>query len=232
MLFSRAMLLVLLSMATTVFAGERITVSTNNTPLDREVLLAVSREALGRLDVSFELINLPSERSLRSADQGEIDGEGLRVAGLSKIYPNLVQVPEPFVKIKFVAFAKDATIDLSGWDSLKLYRIAFINGWKMFEKNAANGKVVNKVDTPEQMFKMLELGRIDLALYTLADGEAFTRANGMPSIAALEPALKSVDLYLYLHKRHAQLVPRVAAAIRDMKADGTYNTILAEVLKR
>ena len=101
----------------------------------------------------------------------------------------------------------------------------------MFEANASNARVVNKVDTPEQMFKMLELGRIDLALYTLADGEAYTRTHGLQSIAALEPALKSVDLYLYLNKKHAALVPKIAATIRDMKADGTYNTILARVLK-
>lgn len=60
-----------------------ITVSTNNTPLDRQALHDLSKEAFRRIGVEFKLVTLPSERSLHSANLGEVDGEGLRVAGLS-----------------------------------------------------------------------------------------------------------------------------------------------------
>lgn len=53
---------------------------------------------------------------------------------------------------------------------------------------------------------------------------------GLSSIAPLAPALKDVDMYLYLHKRHVDLAPKLAAVLRDMKADGTYNKILFSVL--
>lgn len=211
-----------------VALGETITVSTNNTPLDRKALQALSQEAFQRLGIEFKLVNLPSERSLVAANQGEIDGEGLRVAGLGAQYPNLIQVPERYIGISFVAFAKDATINLdNGWDSLKPYRVAFITGWKMFEANAAGAKVINKVDKPEQMFRMLDSGRIDLALYTRTDGVALARSLGLMSIAPLFPALKDVEMFLYLNKKHEALVPRLAKALREMKADGTYNRILA-----
>jgi hypothetical protein len=58
-----------------------ITVSTNNTPLDRKALHDLSKEAFRRIGVDFKLVSLPSERSLHSANLGEVDGEGLRVAG-------------------------------------------------------------------------------------------------------------------------------------------------------
>jgi polar amino acid transport system substrate-binding protein len=45
----------------------------------------------------------------------------------------------------------------------------------------------------------------------------------------LSPALKDVDMYLYLHKKHEALVPRLAKALRDMKADGTYNRIMSSI---
>lgn len=209
-------------------AAQTLTISTNNTPLDRQALQDLSKEAFRRIGAEVRLVSLPSERSLHSANQGEVDGEGLRVPGLSSQYPNLVQVPERFIGISFVAFAKDASIHLDqGWDSLKPHRVAFINGWKMFEANASGAKVVNKVDKPEQMFLMLDGGRIDLALYTRTDGIALARAMGLSAVAPLAPALKDVDMYLYLHKRHETLVPRLAQALREMKADGSYNRILS-----
>jgi polar amino acid transport system substrate-binding protein len=170
-----------------------ITVSTNNTPLDRQALHDLSKEAFRRIGIEFKLVSLPSERSLHSANLGEVDGEGLRIAGLSGQYPNLVQVPERYIDISFVAFARDATIRLDqGWDSLAPQRVAFINGWKMFEANASGARSVSKVDKPEQMFLMLDGGRVDLALYTLADGVALARSMGLGAIAPIAPALKDV----------------------------------------
>lgn len=205
-----------------------ITVSKANTPNDRRALQEISKEAFARIGLDFKLANLPSERSLAAANAGEVDGEGLRVAGLGAQYPNLIQVPERYIGISFVAFARDATIRLDqGWDSLKPYRVAHINGWKMFEANAGPARSVTKVDKPEQMFLMLDSGRIDLALYTRADGIALVRTMGLPSIAAVTPALKDVDMYLYLHRKHEAQVPKLAKALREMKADGTYNRILS-----
>jgi polar amino acid transport system substrate-binding protein len=207
-----------------------VTVSTNNTPLDRKAMEMLSREAFRRIGAEFKLISLPSERSLKSADAGEVDGEGLRVAGLTAQYPNLVQVPERYVRISFVAFAKDATISLdNGWDSLKPYSVAYITGWKMFEANAASARAVSKVDKAEQIFQMLDSGRVDLALYTRADGVVLVRELGLRAIAPVSPALKDVDMFLYLHKKHQALVPRLAHALKDMKADGTYNRILSGI---
>lgn len=209
-------------------AGTAITVSTNNTPLDRRALQALASEAFRRLGLEFKLVNLPSERSLHAANQGEVDGEGLRVAGLAAQYPNLVQVPERFLGVSFVAFAKDPSIRIDqGWDSLKPYSVAHIIGWKMFEANAVAARVVNKVDKPEQLFRMLEGDRVQLALYTRADGQTLLRSLGMRDIVALSPALKDVDLYLYLHRRHEALVPRLAQVLRDMKADGSQQRLLA-----
>ena len=129
--------------------------------------------------------------------------------------------------IKLPAY-QTITLD-NGWDSLKPYRIAFINGWKMFEANAQGARVVNKVDKPEQLFRMLDEGRVDLVLYTHADGLLLARNLGLTSVAPLSPALKEVDMYLYLHKKHQALVPKLTQAIRDLKADGSYNRILSAI---
>ena len=105
-------------------AQQTITISSNNTPIDRQVLEAITREALQRLGFGLRLVNQPSERSLQSANLGQVDGEGLRVEGLDKQYPNLIRVPEPYLRIAFVAFARDSSIRLDqGWTSLEPYRV-------------------------------------------------------------------------------------------------------------
>lgn len=211
-------------------AHDTLTISTNSTPLDRKALQLLSQEAFQRLSLEARIVSLPSERSLVSANQGDVDGEGLRIAGLSQTYPNLLQVPESFTRISFVAFAKNANINLDqGWASLGAYSVAFINGWKMFEANTGQAKTIYKVDKPEQIFQMLDGGRVDLGLYTRADGLALIRSLGLSQLAPLSPALKDVDLYLYLHKKYHHLVPRLAQVLRDMKSDGTYNRIMANV---
>ena len=231
--FLLAGLLLVFGLAPAVAGNPTLTLSTNNTPLDRKALEQLSQESLRRIGVDLKLVSLPSERSLTAANLGEVDGEGLRVGGLGGPdgpYPNLIQEPERFVRISFVAFSKNATISLdNGWDSLKPYRIAFINGWKMFEANAQGARVVNKVDKPEQLFRMLDEGRVDLVLYTHADGLLLARNLGLTSVAPLSPALKEVDMYLYLHKKHQALVPKLTQAIRDLKADGSYNRILSAI---
>ena len=210
--------------------GGTITVSTNNTPMDRKALQELSHEAFRRIGSDFRLVSLPSERSLHSANLGEVDGEGLRVAGLSSQFPNLVQVPERYLGTSFVAFASDSSIRLDqGWESLKPYRVAFISGWKMFETNASVARIVYKVDKPEQLFQMLDGGRVDLALYTRADGVVLAQRMGFGSITPLSPPLRDVDMYLYLNKKHEALVPKLAIALREMKADGSYGRIMSSL---
>lgn len=203
------------------------TVSTNNTPLDRRALQLLGTEVFRRVGLDLQLKSLPSERSLFAADAGEVDGEGLRIAGIEARYPNLVRVPERFIGISFVAFARDDSIQLEkGWDSLSPHRLAFINGWKMFEAKTGQARVVHKVEQAEQMFRMLAQGRIDLALYTLADGNALVRSLGLEGVRAVRPPLADVDMFLYLHRRHEALAPRLAQALRDIKADGTHARIM------
>lgn len=205
-----------------------LTISTNNTPSDRKALQALSEEAFRRLGVALKLVSLPSERGLVAANAGEVDGEGLRIAGLEDSYPQLMRVPESYIGISFVAFARDGAIRLpDGWASLKPYRVAHITGWRLFEANAGAARTVHKVDKAEQLFEMLASGHIDLALYTLTDGLAITRRMGLAGVVPVQPTLRDVDMFLYLNRRHAPLVPELARTLKAMKADGSHQRILA-----
>ena len=116
--FLLAGLLLVFGLAPAVAGNPTLTLSTNNTPLDRKALEQLSQESLRRIGVDLKLVSLPSERSLTAANLGEVDGEGLRVAGLGGPdgpYPNLIQVPERFVRSR-AAFRAPTMFD---WRALQ-----------------------------------------------------------------------------------------------------------------
>lgn len=223
-----ALVLTLFALAATLAGAQTLFIAAHGGSGNQKAVQELAGEALRRADLSLSVVVLPAARSLASADAGEVDGEGLRVGGLSAQYPNLVQVPEPLMRVQVVAFAREPARTLQGgWNALKPHRVALVQGWKVIEAHAGVARTVHKVDRPEQLFQMLQAGHVDLALYLRADGLAVIRRLGLTDLVPLSPPLLDVDLYLYLHRRHQPLLARLAAAIRQMKADGTHAKLLA-----
>lgn len=171
-----------------------------------------------------------SERSLRNANEGIDDGQALRMAGLDKLYPNLIQVPEPVIANDFVAIGVKQRFATPDWNALQPYAVSYILGWKVFEVNVPSSVARTPVRDAGQMFSLLARQRVDVVLYERWQGVAQARASGMRALV-MEPPLASTPMYMYLHKKHAALVPRVAQALARLKQNGTYQRIHAATLK-
>ena len=181
-------------------------------------------------DAEVQVYPNASERSLLNANEGIDDGQALRVGGLDKIYPNLIQVPESIITNDFVAIGARLRFATPDWDALRPYSVSYIIGWKVFEANVPVAVPRTPVRDAEQMFTLLARGRVDVVLYERWQGLEQARASGVPAVV-MEPPLVSTPMYLYLHKKHAALVPRVARALARLKQDGTYQRIHAATLK-
>jgi len=181
-------------------------------------------EAFRRVGAELHLVKLPAERGLIDANAGIEDGDMVRIAGLEKQYPNLVRVPEKLVDWEFSAFSTDSTIP-SAWPALRQRAVGHIKGWKIYERALAGAERVSTADDPVQLFRLLELKRIDVALYERRFGLALVKQHGMQGIRPLSPPLATREMFIYLHKRHAPLVPRLAAALRAMKREGFYQRV-------
>lgn len=183
-----------------------------------------------RVGVSARIISLPSERSLKNADNGINDGNVARIKGLEKEYPNLVRVPEKIIDFEFVVFTKNKTLDIKHVKDLKPFNVSYINGWKYFEKKVQHYSSLNKVKNTEQLFYLLKKDRVDISLYDRWSGVWWIK-NNPGDIGYLLPPLASVELYLYLNKKHKELVPKLAQALANMKKDGTYQSIYNKTLR-
>ena len=190
------------------------------------------QELFKRLGGKFEIQYLPAERALTNANRGIDDGDVCRIFGLDEKYTNLVRVPEMIMRYEHVIFSNKADFKVTGPNDLKPYDVGVVKGWKIIEWNTKSARTTTLVDSGEQLFAMLSEDRIDLAIIERMTGRMHVNAHNLRSIRVLEPAFLSGDWYLYLHKKHQDLVPVIAEEIRRMKDDGSHQRIFRAVLKR
>ncbi len=188
---------------------------------------AVAGEAFRRAGVKLRLVKLPAERGLINANAGIEDGDLTRISGLEAHYPNLIRVPEKLIEHEFSAFSKNPELATS-LVVLRARPIGHIRGWKIYEKMLAGAPAVVASDDAAQMFRQLQLDRIDVALYERWLGLSLLRKQGIQGIYLLEPAIAKREMFIYLHKRHAALVPKIAEALRAIKAEGLYDKLYKE----
>lgn len=172
-----------------------------------------------------------AERSLSQANTGQIDGQLLLVSGAEKWYPNLVRVPEPVLTGDFVALVQRKPLYLRGWDDLKPYHVSYLIGWKLFDIHLPPSVERTQVRQPEQMFALLERKRTDVVLYERWQARALMQARGF-DVHMMEPPLLSVPMYIYLHKKHERLVPRVAQALADYKRTAAWEQLRQDTLEQ
>ena len=230
-----ALTLLALSASLSAHAAERIVLNTAAAePLHRGdqsgFIDRVVADAFRRIGRDVLLIQLPAERALINANAGIDDGDAQRIAGLEKLYPNLVRVPESNMVMEFVAFTRRPGLRLDGWSSLAGHSVGVIGGWKILERQIPEGVDVTRVKNAAQLFALLDAGRIDLAIFSRWQGTSIVERLGIRDVHIAEPALADQEVFIYLHKRHAGLVPGLAEALRAAKADGTYQRLVSETL--
>ena len=92
----------------------------------------------------------------------------------------------------------------------------------------ADAPKINTAEDPTQLFRLLTLDRIEIALYPRWMGLAIIREQSLHDIYVLEPPLASREIFIYLNKRHTMLVPKIAEALRSLKDDGFYDKVYRE----
>jgi polar amino acid transport system substrate-binding protein len=190
----------------------------------------LAREAFRRVGVEVEVTAVPTERSLINVNAGLDDGDIFRVAGVEATFPNVIRIPEKTLDNDFIAYTKLPDVRLRDWADLQPYTVAYATGWKPYERNVKNVKEVTNTPSIHELFPLLEKGRVDIILMDRWQGQWVVHQGGY-KLKPLEPPLARFEMFMYLNKKHAALVPKVAQALRDMKADGSYKKIYDATLK-
>ena len=206
-------------------------VGANPTTLIAEKIIETAYSRLGwDLNVHY----LPGERSLRSANNGEMDGELYRQFGMQNDYLNLIIVPVPLLTFEIVVFTHGPHFVVNGWDSLRPYTIGFVRGVKIIEQNTV-GMKLEAATKVRQAFQKMLLGRSDIVVANRVSGLAALREMNQNDITVLMPPLATFPAFHYLNKRHEALVPSLTAVLQKMQKDKTIeniqNSVMAELQK-
>lgn len=187
----------------------------------------VLKEAYRRIGVQLSFKELPAERALIESNAGRSDGDLMRVEGLEATYPNLVQVPVAIVYVEGVVFAKTVKFAVSGWDSLKPYKIGTRIGLK-FAENGTAGMDVTKSANMVDSLRNLEAGRVDVVVLPRIAGMEALKEGRLTDLTPLEPPVATTALYPYLHKKHLPLVPQITEVLKKMEKTGELEALRAK----
>lgn len=195
-------------------------------------------EAFKRLGIPFQLDHYTLARRAALVDEGLVDGETSRVFTYGDTRPNLVRVEESLIDLSFSFYTANPKVKLERFEDLRAtnYQVEFRRGILLCEntiKQYVAAERVSDVPTQEQGLKKLLAGRTDLYcdidVYVLQELQSPELKAGSKNVRKVIGIGKSVPTYPFLNKRHADLAPRLAAVLKQMKAEGLIETYRVQV---
>lgn len=190
------------------------------------VLSLICTDAFRQLNKDVEVRMFPPLRGSIEADAGSIDGEVGRAYGYGDRHPSLVRVEEALLSLRVAAFTRLPGVKINSWDSLKgtPYRVQYRSGYVTFKAHLEQvlplAQISSVIDSQSGL-KNIALGRADIFVDLEEFGEA-QLAKRQHRYGELYNAglVQDTPVYIYLHKRHAALAPRLAEIVAKMKTSG------------
>jgi polar amino acid transport system substrate-binding protein len=200
----------------------------------KDILEGRLQEAFKRIGLKFELVFTGSaQRALVMANE-DGDGDASRVPAIKQIAPkdteNLIRIPEAIGSIKFFVYTRGKVSAVNGFKSLGDFRNGFRVGTKILEKNIPGERIM--LPDASRLFRMLDDGRLDAVVERVFIADKILKENDYPGITRLTPPLVDLPTYSFIQKKYKALIPEIAEALKQMKADGTFEKIGEDVLRK
>ena len=187
------------------------------------------KEVYKRAGMDITVTPMPGKRALAEASSGKKHGETLRIYALGENVPSLIRVPTPLSSLRTAAFGKSgSSVALASAEDLAGFQSVIVAGVLHTEAITDGLPNVTTVRSSDLMFEMVQKERADLALTALLDGQANLKRSGIADVVHVEPVLKTLDLYHYVHESKRDLVPVIDAIISEMTASGELASLRAQ----
>jgi len=175
-------------------------------------------QAFSLLGIDVEFRYRPDKRAIHEANSGIVDGEFARVKHITDDYPNVIVVPESLAEVEMVEFAIKAekpANQVSFSDQQR--RVGYMLGWKNSGDMLASHPHKVAMSDHIKLFNVLFHDRIDTVLYTKKAGIEILKKQNRQLKTIISKPLQAYSVYLVMHKKHAELVPKLAAKIKEVK---------------
>lgn len=196
-------------------------------------------EMFRRLGVPVEFRDYPSIRASAEIDEGRVDGEPGRIKEYLGSHPNLIYIDEPLFALNFTAFAVSPSIPrFKSWKDLKgsPYRVAFNRGIKICEINLPRvvpSEKLTSVTDPVQGIKQLIAGHIDIYIDQESGILTLLREPQFQNVPVRKVGVMAkAFVYPYIHRKHADLAPKMQSILKAMKKEGLVERYHKQVQKQ
>lgn len=224
-----AVLVALLFSTVQAIAGEVLKLGYNEDSAVGLVGAYVLQRVLDQSGVRAEFVSLPAARATFEASSGQIDGEAARVATCGERSPELVRVNPFWVKVRTVAYAKgERHLQIRSAQDLAPFSVGVVRGIQHAAQVTRGLPHVTEVVRSRQLFDMLGMGRFDVAVDSDINGRVFLKQLGREVSVREVAEFGQQEIFLYVHKRHSALVPRLSRLITESKARGDLGRWLSE----
>ena len=171
--------------------------------------------AYKRLGIEAKFSKAPVKRSLIESNSGGLDGEAIRIKEALKHAPNLRLVPTPIIRGEFKLYSRKPE-RYQGAKSISGSTIATINGLLGVVYLPPVAKIFY-TSKHTQVFSMLLAGRVDYGyLDSITGASLLSKPEWKGKVFMLEPAVKEVFGFHFLHKKHEALIPQVAKSLEKL----------------
>jgi polar amino acid transport system substrate-binding protein len=181
---------------------------------------AILRRAFERLGLEVQFQALPLRRSLPMTQQGQLDGEALRIRQLALNHSELLLVPVPIATVQVLGYVRQGGARPRDDATLMALRVGYPRGVVLLENWLADAPRKVEASTRTDLLRLLRAEVIDVALLTSAAGLPELEPDDMSGLARLPAPLHVTPLYTLLHRRHRELLPRLTAVLREMEDSG------------
>lgn len=181
---------------------------------------ALLRRAFERLGLELQFEPLPLRRSLPMTQQGQLDGEALRIRELALKYPELLLVPVPLATVQVLGYVRQAGPRPGDEATVLGLRLGYPRGIVLLENWLADAPRRVEASTRTDLLRLLRAEVIDVALLTSAAGLPDLEAADMEGLFRLPTPFHVTPLYAMLHQRHRELLPRLVKVLREMEDSG------------
>ena len=193
-------------------------------------------EAFSRLGIEYRIETYPPERASELANAGIVDGEINRIYSYNETYTNLVRVEEPHMYLRFSAYSIDSNLKLDDWKSLENtdllvgYRHGVQKCELMLPKYIAQDKLSIGYSIESNIQQLID-GKIDLYVDVENSIGAYFDSDTFKSDTEIFNAgvMEETTGHVFLHKTHRELAPKLAAVVKEMKAEGLFDLYMDEL---
>ncbi|CTQ51597.1 hypothetical protein LP7551_00109 [Roseibium album] len=200
--------------ANMVVAEEKLRFSKFEAPNLIPLAEQIISRAYAELGISIETVKANPRRALLDAAGGKTDGDLVRVHKVGSLHESLIRVEVPVIVARIYAFSNKPELRGRPFGELKHLRIGHVAGAKFAQDLAVDFLDVWTADSAEQLFEMLQRDRLDLVIVGERTGPRIIRERKLSGIIRLQPALREIPFYHYLHEKHADLAPKVEEVLR------------------